>query len=208
MLFGALVPFLLLYCGYVYCRQTEPWPMHDHFYRTRSKWREATTWQHFNRDSPRVANFSVFNGEFSVGIHDYIFSFLIILWLCVCDTGVLRVLVLYTVQPHITFTCKLINNPCSCSNAACIVSFPDPMLHCGPSGPLVTLGACVRVTVAIMWVCVCVCVCLSVCLSATTLAATYLVYMSKVRHHRIPCRLLIICVVWTSLKMFCSEDMA
>ena len=78
MLFGALVPFLLLSCGYVCCRQTDPWPMHDHFYRTRSaKWREATTWQHFNQDSPRVANFSVFNGEFSVGIHDYIFSFLV-----------------------------------------------------------------------------------------------------------------------------------
>ena len=30
MLFGALVPFLLLSCVYVYCRQTEPWPMHDH----------------------------------------------------------------------------------------------------------------------------------------------------------------------------------
>ena len=30
-------------------------------------------------------------------------------------------------------------------------------------------------------VCVCVCVCVSVCLSATTLAATHLVYTSKMR---------------------------
>ena len=41
------------------------------------------------------------------------------------------------------------------------------------------------------------------CVSA--LAATYLIYMSKVRHHRVPCRLLKICIVWTSLKMFCWE---
>ena len=45
-------------------------------------------------------------------------------------------------------------------------------------------------------------------MSVTTLAATYLVFMSKVRHHRAHCRLLKICVVWTSLKMFCSGDMA
>ena len=50
-----------------------------------------------------------------------------------------------------------------------------------------------------------VCVCVSV---TTALAATYLVCMSKVRHHRVPCRLLKICTVWTSLKMFCSGDMA
>ena len=47
-----------------------------------------------------------------------------------------------------------------------------------------------------------------VCLSVTALAATYLVCMSKVRHHRVPCRLLKICIVWTSLKMFCLGDMA
>ena len=47
----------------------------------------------------------------------------------------------------------------------------------------------------------CVCV---VCVSVTVLAATYFVCMSKVRHHRVPCRLLKICIVWTLLKMFCS----
>ena len=36
--------------------------------------------------------------------------------------------------------------------------------------------------------------------SVTTLAATYLVYISN--------RLLKICIVWTSLKTFCSGDMA
>ena len=48
--------------------------------------------------------------------------------------------------------------------------------------------------------------CVCVCVSDTMLAATYLVCMSKVRHHRVLCRLLKICVVWTSLKMFCSGD--
>ena len=47
-----------------------------------------------------------------------------------------------------------------------------------------------------------------VCVSVTALAATYLVCMSKVRHHRVPCRLLKSCIVRTSLKMFCSGDMA
>ena len=51
---------------------------------------------------------------------------------------------------------------------------------------------------------VCVCVCLSVCLSITTLAATYLVCMSKLRHHRVPCRFLKLCIVWILLKIFCS----
>ena len=46
------------------------------------------------------------------------------------------------------------------------------------------------------------------CLSVTTLAATDLVCMSKVRHYRVPCRLLKICIVWPSLKMFCLGDMA
>ena len=46
-----------------------------------------------------------------------------------------------------------------------------------------------------------------VCLFVTALATTYLVCMSKVRDHRVPCRLLKICIVWPSLKMFCSGDM-
>ena len=49
---------------------------------------------------------------------------------------------------------------------------------------------------------------MSVSLSVTVLAATYLVCMSKVRRHKVPCRLLKTCIVWTSLKMFCSGDMA
>ena len=53
-----------------------------------------------------------------------------------------------------------------------------------------------------------VCVCVCVCVCVTALAAKYFVCMSKVRHHRVPCRLLKICIVWTSLKMFCSGDMA
>ena len=43
------------------------------------------------------------------------------------------------------------------------------------------------------------------CLSVTTLAATYLVYMSKVRRYTVSYRHYI---VWTSLKTFCLGDMA
>ena len=57
-------------------------------------------------------------------------------------------------------------------------------------------------TVVVLCVSVCVCVCLSV----TALAATYLVCMSKLRHHRVPCRLLKVCIMWISLKIFCSRD--
>ena len=68
---------------------------------------------------------------------------------------------------------------------------------------LLTLGAC---TIGLRYlVCVCVCVYVFVC---TTLAATYLVCMFEVRHGRVPCRLLKICTMWTSLKTFCSGDMA
>ena len=55
-----------------------------------------------------------------------------------------------------------------------------------------------RVTVVVM----------CVCLSVTTPAATYLICMSKARHHRVPCRLLKIHIMWISLKMFCSGDTA
>ena len=51
-------------------------------------------------------------------------------------------------------------------------------------------------------------VCLCVCLSVTTLAATYLVYMFKVRRYTVSCRLLKTCIVWASLKMFHSGDTA
>ena len=70
---------------------------------------------------------------------------------------------------------------------------------------LLTLGVCVRGTVVVLCgVCVCVCVCLSV----TALAATYLICMSKVRRHRVPCRLIKLCIVWILLKIFYSGDMA
>ena len=46
------------------------------------------------------------------------------------------------------------------------------------------------------------------CVSVTALAATYLAYMSKVRRYTVSCRLLKICIVWTSLKTFRSGDMA
>ena len=49
---------------------------------------------------------------------------------------------------------------------------------------------------------------LCVCVSVTTLVATYLVYMSKVRWYTVSCRVLRICIVWTSLKTFCLGDMA
>ena len=42
----------------------------------------------------------------------------------------------------------------------------------------------------------------------TALAATYLVYMSKLRQHTVSSRLLKICIVWTSLKTFHLGDMA
>ena len=44
-------------------------------------------------------------------------------------------------------------------------------------------------------------------MSVTALTATYLVYMSKARQHTVSCRLLKICIVWASLKTFCSRDM-
>ena len=46
---------------------------------------------------------------------------------------------------------------------------------------------------------------LCVCPSVTALAATYLVCRFKVR---VLCSLLKICAMWTSLKMFCSGDIA
>ena len=45
-------------------------------------------------------------------------------------------------------------------------------------------------------------------MSVTVLAATYLVYESKTRWHTVSCRLLKVCIVWTSLKSFCLGDMA
>ena len=45
-------------------------------------------------------------------------------------------------------------------------------------------------------------------MSVTALAATYLVYLSKVRRYTISCRLLKIYIVWNSLKTFRSGDMA
>ena len=48
----------------------------------------------------------------------------------------------------------------------------------------------------------------SVSVSVTALAATYLVYTSKVRWYRVSCRLLNVCIVWILLKTFCSGDMA
>ena len=49
-----------------------------------------------------------------------------------------------------------------------------------------------------------------VCLSVAVLAATYLAYMTlaKVRQCIVSCRLLEICIAWTSLKMFRLGDMA
>ena len=53
-----------------------------------------------------------------------------------------------------------------------------------------------------------VCVCVCVCLSVNTLAATYLICISKLRHHRVPCRLLKVFIAWILLKIFCSGDTA
>ena len=47
-----------------------------------------------------------------------------------------------------------------------------------------------------------------VCVSVTALAAIYLVYTSKMWRHTVSCRLLKICIMWTSLKTFCLRDMA
>ena len=63
-----------------------------------------------------------------------------------------------------------------------------------------------RVRYGSRFVCVYVCVCVSVCYHA--IATTYLVCMSRVRHHSVPCRLLKIYIVWTLLKMFCLGDIA
>ena len=45
------------------------------------------------------------------------------------------------------------------------------------------------------------------CVSVTMLVATYLVCMSKVGHHGVPCRLLKIYIVCILLKLFGSGDM-
>ena len=45
-------------------------------------------------------------------------------------------------------------------------------------------------------------------MSVTALAATYMVYVSKVRRHTVSCRLIKICIVWTLLKTFHLGDMA
>ena len=58
---------------------------------------------------------------------------------------------------------------------------------------------CCRVTVVVLCVCVCVCVC--VCLSITMLTATYLVYASQVRYHRVLYGIFKILVVWLLLKI-------
>ena len=50
------------------------------------------------------------------------------------------------------------------------------------------------------------CVCVCVCVSVTVLAATYLVYMSKMRRYTVSCRFLKICIVWSSLKTFHLGD--
>ena len=51
-------------------------------------------------------------------------------------------------------------------------------------------------------------VCLSVYVSVTTLVATYLFYMSKVRWHTVSCGILKKYIVWILLKTFPSGDMA
>ena len=52
---------------------------------------------------------------------------------------------------------------------------------------------------------VCVCVSLSVCLSVTMLAATYLIYTSQVRCHRVVYGIFKILVVWLLLKTLHSK---
>ena len=64
---------------------------------------------------------------------------------------------------------------------------------------LLTLGACARGTVVILSVC------LSVCLSVTTLAATYLVFKSQVKCHRVLHGVFDRCIVWILLKTFRSK---
>ena len=69
-------------------------------------------------------------------------------------------------------------------------------------GTLLTLGACARVTVVVL------CVCVSVCLSVTKLAATYLVCKSKLRCYTIPHGVPNACIVWIPLKTLCSPVLA
>ena len=47
--------------------------------------------------------------------------------------------------------------------------------------------------------------CMTLCLSVTTLAATYLIYTSQVRCHRVVYGVFKILVVWLLLKMLCSK---
>ena len=50
-----------------------------------------------------------------------------------------------------------------------------------------------------------VCVCVSVCYRTSCYIPRLYV---QLRHHRVPCRLLKLCIVWISLKILCSGDMA
>ena len=68
---------------------------------------------------------------------------------------------------------------------------------------LLTLGAC---TIGLCSYSVCVCV--SVCLSVTTLEATYPVYTSPVKFHRVSYGIFKVSVVWLLLKMLRSKVVA
>ena len=63
---------------------------------------------------------------------------------------------------------------------------------------LLTLGACARVTVVV----------LCVCLSVTTLAATYLVYGSRLLRYKVPYGVPNAWFVWISQKTICSPVLA
>ena len=63
---------------------------------------------------------------------------------------------------------------------------------------LLTLGACARVTVVVLCVCV----------SVTNLAAAYLICESKVQLCKLPYSVPNACIVWISLKTLCSPVLA
>ena len=53
-----------------------------------------------------------------------------------------------------------------------------------------------------------VCVCVCVYLSVPALAVTCLVYKYQLRYCRVPYGVTNVCIVWISLKVCCSRDMA
>ena len=90
----------------------------------------------------------------------------------------------------------------------CIYTLPIPMItnsfHLRNFESLTLIGACA----AGLWQLFCICVCACLYPSVTMKAATYLVYRSKVRCHRVLYCVFKVFDVWIWLKTFRSKGLA